>query len=470
MFNLGQNVSEAPVSSIPVNRITDPFVRLGKAVSPAAFHDSGARYDPPKCYPNTRLAVLEQIRNWVRGLDTEERDALIMWLHGPAGAGKSAIAQTIAEEFSTQDEILASYFFSRTDPTRNHARSVIATIAYQISIHFPTVRSLVEEAIRTDPLILTRSLPTQMLCLIVTPLESLVASEYFHASKSRRLIIIDGLDECNDRHGQTDILHTIAEALHHRCIPLKFLIASRPEHGLTHAFNRRYLSEISTRLALDDTYMPWDDIQVFLRGTFAGIKENHPFRTRIPTDWPADEEINYLVHKSSGQFIYAATVARFVESIRHSPVSRLEIVRGVRTGGTGQQMPFGELDALYHHIFSSVENPRAVLRLFSAVILWGLSMIDKIELLLGLSPGEAELLLCDISSLAYLQSSSVASRHMSETCKYVRFYHASLGDFLLDQSRSKKFYINVPLVHARLIEHAIQFLDGEFDFTYTTIY
>ncbi|KAF8971825.1 hypothetical protein BDZ97DRAFT_1599698, partial [Flammula alnicola] len=57
---------------------------------PAAFHNSGDRFDPPKCHPNTRLAVLKTMQ-WIVG--SGDRNALIMWLHGAAGAGKSPIAQ-----------------------------------------------------------------------------------------------------------------------------------------------------------------------------------------------------------------------------------------------------------------------------------------------------------------------------------------------------------------------------------------
>ncbi|PPR05004.1 LOW QUALITY PROTEIN: hypothetical protein CVT26_012574 [Gymnopilus dilepis] len=388
-----------------VGRENDSFRLLQEAVSPAAFHDSGARYDAPKCYPNTRLAVLERIRRWVKGLDAGTRDTSVMWLHGPAGAGKSAIAQTIAEAFSDEGEILASYFFSRLDPTRNHARSLIATIAYQICIHFPTVRSTVEGTIRADPLLLTRSMSTQMLHLIVHPLEELVVSGYFLDSKSRRLIVIDGLDECNRRNGQKDVLHSIADTLQNIHLPLKILIASRPEHDIVHAFSSGYFLASSTRLALDDQYKPSADIELFLRGKFSEIKSNHPIKQHIPLDWPTDEAVNFLVDKSSGQFIYASTISRFIESARHSPLSRLEIVLGIRPSEKGQKMPFGELDALYHHIFGSVEDTQAVLKLLAVVILWELTQVDQLESLLGLSPGSTQLLLCDIQSLCFVEYS-----------------------------------------------------------------
>src|SRR5271163_4456842 len=59
-----------------------------------AFHNLSERYDPPRCHPSTRIAVLQHIMTWINDL---QKLYLFMWLYGPAGAGKSAIAQSIAE-------------------------------------------------------------------------------------------------------------------------------------------------------------------------------------------------------------------------------------------------------------------------------------------------------------------------------------------------------------------------------------
>ena len=68
----------------------------------------------------------------------EDLKAFIMWVYGPAGAGKSAIAHTIAE-MCEETILLASFFFSRNDPSRNTVKPLIATIAYQIILNFPDV-------------------------------------------------------------------------------------------------------------------------------------------------------------------------------------------------------------------------------------------------------------------------------------------------------------------------------------------
>ncbi|KDR67167.1 hypothetical protein GALMADRAFT_19575, partial [Galerina marginata CBS 339.88] len=276
-----------------------------------AFHNSSDVYDPPKCHPNTRVAVLDKIMAWIRGLDPETRDALIMWLYGPAGCGKSAIARSIAELCYEEGILVASYFFSRSDPTRNHARSLITTIAYQASIRFPDIRDHIVQTIDLDPFIFTRSLDAQILALIIEPLQERIEAGFFDVITAPRIVIIDGLDECDNRESQVKILTTVSRALQQHHLPLIFLIASRPEHDIRHSFDLGYLKEITTRLALNDDYLPSDDIRLFLQDKFTEIKETHPFKVQMPLTWPADQDLQELVRKSSGQFIYASTVVKF---------------------------------------------------------------------------------------------------------------------------------------------------------------
>ena len=67
-------------------------MRLG--VSLEAVHDSAERYPSPNCHPDTRKAVRKIILDWI---DSESPASSFFWLYGPAGAGKTAILQAIAE-------------------------------------------------------------------------------------------------------------------------------------------------------------------------------------------------------------------------------------------------------------------------------------------------------------------------------------------------------------------------------------
>jgi len=297
--------------------------------------------------------------NWILGED--DRNAVILWFYGPAGAGKSAIANNIAQRCDFENILLASFFFSRSDPARNNSKSLITTIAYQITINIPGTQEKIVAAIERDPLIFARSMEAQVVALIVDPLHDPLKQGYLDAPTSRRLIVIDGLDECNDSAAQCNILQVISRLFHHYRLPFLIFIASRPERHLLHTFNTGPLPEFHTTLALDDTYQPDNDIRLFLADNFMQIKESHPMRHYLDPSWPSLDVLDGLVEKSSGQFIYASTVVKYVSSIRHQPADRLNVVLGIRPPRHAREIPFGELDALYTHIFSSVEEIETVL-------------------------------------------------------------------------------------------------------------
>ncbi|KIM40824.1 hypothetical protein M413DRAFT_154407 [Hebeloma cylindrosporum] len=326
---------------------------LYREIATAAFHNSKERFDPPKCHPETRLAVLSEIMKWIKW--EGDLHSFVMWLYGPAGAGKSAITQTIAEMCEEEMILLASFFFSRTDPSRNTVQPLIATIAYQITHNIPEIRDAIFGAVERDPLIFAKSLKIQFKSLIVEPLQHLVEAGFFNEPSSRRLVIIDGLDECFDPKVQRNILEVMAGAQHQYQLPLIFLFASRPEQHISLAFNTTLFSTATTtRIALDDSYLPANDIELFFIDKFHEIKSTHRLRRYIPPQWPHPEVLEQLVEKASGQFIYASTVINYVSSIRHKPHDRLDVILGIHP--PQRDLPFAELDALYVHILSGVDD------------------------------------------------------------------------------------------------------------------
>ena len=417
---------------------------LHRSTATAAFHNSKERFDPPKCHHNTRVAILTKIMRWIKW--EEDLYAFIMWIYGAAGAGKSAIAQTIAEMCEDEMILLASFFFSRNDPSRSNVNALVATIAYQITLNLPVAREAILGAIERDPLIFSKSLTIQVKTLIVGPLQSLAEAGYFNISTSRRLVIIDGLDECSDPRVQQNIVEVIANAQRQHQLPLIVLFASRPEQHISFAFSTGVLPSVTTRIALDESYLPDNDIKLFLTDKFQEIKSTHPRRAYIPPQWPPPNVLNQLIEKSSGQFVYASTVVRYITSIRHKPTDRLDIVLGIRPPRT--DLPFSELDALYTHIFSGVEDIERVLEILSFIFFSDYSPPTiAIEKFLSLQPGDVELYLADLHSLI---------NH--EPNQMIRILHASLTDFFVDPTRSKTFWINPRARHTAFARRCLQIL------------
>jgi len=229
-------------------------------------------------------------------------------------------------------------------------------------------------------------------------------------------------------------------------LPIVFLIASRPEHDINTGFNSKPMCGIFTRLYLDDTFHPDKDIQTFLEDSFGEIKTNHPFKEHIPVLWPSPESIFSIVKKSSGQFIYAATVVRYVKSNRHQPRHRLEIVMNLRPPQGQGDLPFAQLDALYTMILSSATDIDRVLYALSIYSL-GVTTSRRFDVstFMALEEGELDILFCDLHALV-----SIKSHHAPEApwtgnkdVKTLHILHASLHDFLLDRVRSERYFTDI---------------------------
>ena len=373
-----------------------------------------------------------------------------MWVYGPAGAGKSAIAQTIAEMCEEEMILLASFFFSRNDPSRNTVKTLIATIAYQIILNFPHVRDAILGAIERDPLIFSKSLAVQVKSLIAVPLQPLADAGYFNDPTSRRLVIIDGLDECSEPKVQQNILEILGSAQRQHRLPLIFLFASRPEQHISLTFSTGILPSVTARIALDESYLPYDDVRLFLTDKFREIKSTHQLRAYIPPQWPLPKILNQLVRRSSGQFIYASTVIHYISSYRHNPTNRLDIILGIHP--PQKDFPFAELDALYTHIFNGVEDIEKILDILSLIFfsrgpLGYFPSLVMIEKFLSLPTGDVELCLGDLSSLVSI------GPHQQ-----VNILHASLTDFLMDPTRSKELWINPSARHTVFARRCLQSL------------
>ncbi|KAF9267026.1 hypothetical protein L218DRAFT_856600, partial [Marasmius fiardii PR-910] len=72
-------------------------------------HDSQARFPRPRVQLHTCEAILERLLYWAHS-DLWQTFPGVCWLYGPAGIGKSATAQTVAE-ICEGKEHLVSFFF-----------------------------------------------------------------------------------------------------------------------------------------------------------------------------------------------------------------------------------------------------------------------------------------------------------------------------------------------------------------------
>ncbi|KAF8959717.1 hypothetical protein BDZ97DRAFT_1644235, partial [Flammula alnicola] len=324
-------------------------------------------YDAPKCHPNTRLAVLDEIMDWLNDTNDPHRT---MWMRGAAGAGKSAIARTIAQMYEEQGRLSSSFFFSRTagDKRRSDEKHLVATLTYQMTRHIPELLHHISTTVLDDAFVfdVAIGLEAQINKLIVAPLSRL--SDISSSPIRPKIIIIDGLDECRNKGAQGVIVKkfvaAVARMQHH--FPHKLLIASRPEQNILSAFDDLMVAPFLRHLSLDNYWKPDDDIRTFFVDSFADIRQTHLLKELIPLNWPAPRDIEKLVEKSSGQFIYAATVSKFIKSGDNHPVECLKII--INLIKDAEIRPYAELDALYTYIFEQTKNPDTVLHILCILL------------------------------------------------------------------------------------------------------
>ncbi|KAJ3538345.1 hypothetical protein NMY22_g5210 [Coprinellus aureogranulatus] len=427
------------------------FEYLEPYISYGASHNSDEGNDNPKCSPETREAIQAEFVGLVRDGDVYEQSKRMTWLSGPAGAGKSAIAGSVAATCERLGILAGTFFFSSVrgaGETRRTKRCVITTLAYQLArhkgLHKYKVQLLV--AIEENPDVFRKCLQDQAQLLILGPLGAIHGK--CDTSSWPRGILYDGLDEVQaiqyhngaredlvrkDEDDQNEILRVLHTLTASPVFPFRIFIASRPEDNIAYFFSTTARAS-SIRLFLDSKYEPDADIKRFLQSKFASLR--HRSRVSNPS-WPGEEVIDQLVEMSSGQFIVPSTILRYIES--GLPQEQLEDIMRVAQGQMGNKNPFALLDAVYTHIINRSPNPQLAV-IWIRHMITGVGLYDKKlpahfwKKFLEDTDGQFYHLL---KSLASLLSVPPYNDHLSP----IGAYHKTLTDFMTSDGRCGDLYV-----------------------------
>lgn len=388
----------------------------------------------------------------------------MVWLTGPAGAGKTAIMGTVCDRLKEKGQLAATFYFSSHKGSELHSkRSFVTTLAYQLQGH-PALKDRIASGmmlnIQQDPALFQMSLKEQVDALILRPLRESARSD---ASASLSLVIaVDGIDECGevqyDSHrsrekDQIEVLSALLQAARDPLFPCRILIASRPEKWIRRFFDETAAGQ-AVEIFLDDKYSPDDDIRLYLKSNFARLCREYGYD---PSSWPREKDIQKLVTDASGQFIYAATVIRFIDTAWPLPKDQLNIVLRLRPPAGAS--PFRALDALYTAILKSSPAPTETILWLKAVELIISQSRDHtiqcsawtIDRLFEATSGQSKTIL-GLPSLVYQKKLSEKRSDFLCTLKFkpagnplirpdgccsaYSFYHKSFLDFLGDEGRS----------------------------------
>ncbi|KAF8994413.1 hypothetical protein BDQ17DRAFT_1097952 [Cyathus striatus] len=282
---------------------------------------------------------------------------------------------------------------------------------------------------------------------------------------------------------QVSVLKFLTRVVRYEAFLLGFFITTQPELYLQEVLNSKEIIFSTQIISLDCIPGVSQDIRTVLQSGFSRIFNDPRFRVAlqsVPRPWPSAESIEKLVRRSSGQFIYSATVMKFISDPNHNPAAQLGIVLGI--WDSGSSAPLAELDLLYHEILSRVPDSARTMKVLGYIIIimkcleassWFhlklrpviVEITKKInynqnrlllivEQLLDIPQGEAFLSLNQLHSLIELNVGSGSFRRSF----MLQFYHRSFQDFLLKKKRSRNFYMDRKILHCDVAQACLKLM------------
>ncbi|KAJ8084933.1 hypothetical protein PM082_003710 [Marasmius tenuissimus] len=417
-FNTAQN---------PLKSLWDAIAGVG------ASHNAEQQFARGQCLEGTREEVLKIIYHWMRAKGEEYP---IFWLTGAAGVGKTAIAMTVAKSCEKEGLLASSFFFFRSDARRNNPSALILTIAHGLASTSSLMRTCIEERISKDPTILEATLEVQFHELVVVPWRRQRSMQ--GAPTAPNVVVIDGLDECSDEETQLRILSIIQSAYQQDPhFPLRFLICSRPEAWIREAFAAHGLGRLSKVVVLDENFKPDKDIKQYYLHHFQEIASSPKYsQLQFPNPWPSMRDLEALVERTCGQFVYASTVIKFIKLAFRHPILQLRIILDNAPHHRARTSPYQQLDMLYDLILDANPDYDEVLPILRAILTLPSHLQPSpahIELFLGLPMGQVTLTLRAMHSVLDIRG----------WADVMRIYHTSFRDYLVDRTRSRHFHIDL---------------------------
>ncbi|CAE6429517.1 unnamed protein product [Rhizoctonia solani] len=254
------------------------------------------------CTKGTRIDIMAQMLAWT----DRSNFGSVYWMSGMAGTGKTTIAYSLCLELDSSRRLAASFFCSRQQPECRNVILIIPTIAYQFARCSHPFRFVLSAILENDPDVHTRLPHLQFDALISQPLLRVkdTLPDYL-------VVVIDALDECDDKESTSQILDVLLTKS--SGLPIRFVVSSRPEPEIRDEMTKQN-DQAESRVVLHELeeYAVQADIETYLRVSLAPMNPN-------------EDEIATLLRRSGILFIYAATVVRYIgfDKFRRNPRARL---------------------------------------------------------------------------------------------------------------------------------------------------
>ncbi|KEP47295.1 putative vegetative incompatibility protein HET-E-1, partial [Rhizoctonia solani 123E] len=408
--------------------------------SPSAWYNSSAGRELKRrqCTAGTRVDVLANLLAWTSNSSTDA----VYWLNGMAGTGKTTIAYSVCTELADKHKLAASFFCSRLREECRDVNRIIPSIAYQLAQFSAPFRLALSAVVEKDQDAHHKVLSEQFETLIRRPLLATLATRSLPAE--RMVVVIDALDECENKDSARDILDVLLSKSGD--LAIKFVVSSRPEPQIRDQMND---DRVKSKLVLHelDTGDVHTDIKTYVREE---LKPMDP-----P---PTESQIQALVVKAGILFIYAATVVRYVgyDNFQSDPHDRLHVIlAGSESQEDGEH---DEIDQLYITVLEAALGNRLLRKVerdsMRQVLHTVICARDPLTV-----PALSELLQIHSTERVRAVLRPLWSvLHVIGESELVTTLHASFPDFMFNPARSKTYGCDSDTHNRKLAEHCLELI------------
>ena len=383
-----------------------------------------------KCLDGTRTEILGEILDWINS--TDPATPPILWLHGQAGRGKSAIAHTIALQAQNLGMLGSCFCFNRTRHHEGLHVKLFTTIARHLADYDLRLRQTLAEVIATCYALRdTADMAEQWQKFILEPFFQLEGPLFRNGNV---VVVIDALDESGAEVTRRDILRILAARDAKLPANVRIVLTSRPIMDIRQALldcqhvRARSLDDIEAESVTHD-------ITHYISTTLKELGAAF-----------SDKDVEQLAAKSNGLFEWARLACEYLRP--RFGIEPDDCFREITSHGAGDARTL--LDEMYTTFLtdltqgSSLKKFRSVMR----QILWSkeplsISALESMRCKFARKDDHFSVRII----LGYMASFLTGTTDLSTP---VRPLHASFYDFLLDKKRSGEFFIDEADVHHEL--------------------